>query len=125
MRHIGLLWLGVSHRAALSRQGFWLSNPDNMAPTESVAAVGELLCEEAGAWCLALLYRRLQRLLPLVIGWPSGAIHFLGEAETAAAEMQEFRRDHDNFLRLQQALPRFEHLRELHARTLFQRQCVL
>lgn len=67
-----------------------------MAQTESMAAVDELLSEEAGAWCLALLYRRLERLLPLVHEWLSGASRFLGESETARAEMQEFHRGHDN-----------------------------
>lgn len=95
-----------------------------MAPTESVVAVDELLREEAGSWCLALAHRRLQRLLPLVHGSVSGAIRFLDESQaTAAAEMEVFHQGHDAFLRLQQALPRFEHLRELHTRSLVQRQC--
>lgn len=86
----------------------------------------ERLREEAGSWCLALAHRRLQLLLPLVHGSVSGAIRFLDESQaTAAAEMEVFHQGHDAFLRLQQALPRFEHLRELHTRSLVQRQCVL
>lgn len=124
MRHIGVLWLGVSQRGALGRQTFWLPNADQPSASESTVVVEDLLAEEVGHWCLALVYRRLQRTLPMVCGWPDSSIRFLGDSEVATSEMSRLRQDVQNFGVLCGAIHQHAHLHEMKVRSLFTRRCV-
>lgn len=125
MGHISLLWLGVSSRASLERQGFWLPNPDNAVANETALVVDEVLAEEAGNWCMSLLFRRLHSCLSVVCGWPSCSLRFLADTNTSATEMARLRKDYENFQRLREASHLYAHIRGLEARSLFQRECVV
>ena len=97
MKHMCRLWAGVSLGPALLRQGFWLHQPDGPPPSEECLVVEDAFANEAGSWCLAMLYRRLCRCLPLLEGWPNSTVRMLGDAATANKEIDRFERDIKNF----------------------------
>lgn len=125
MRHISLLWLGVISRAALGRQGFWMPNIDNPVASETVLVVDEVLAAEAGNWCMSLLFRRLHSCLPVVYGWSSCSLRFLADPNTSAIDIARLRNHYENFQRLEEASSLHARMRDLVARSLFQRECVL
>lgn len=125
MAHITVLWSMLTFASSLRKQGFWLGSSDDLTPDPVQVEVDTMLAEESAALCMAMLFKRINRTLPLTLGWPNSTARFLSEPAIANPEAQRLLGEYDDYQRLVAAAASNPKAKELSERSIFRRTCVL